>query len=102
MTDRKTIAQFCNWASTTSNSENLRLLWVHAMEEGEKLGIMQGKKLGLKEGIERGMDLGCKEGYLVAKEGFDKIIQGVKARGTLKSPSPMKQRCKQVTTWNGS
>ena len=52
MADRKTIAQFCNWASTTSNSENLRLLWVHAMEEGEKLRIMQGKKLGLKEGIE--------------------------------------------------
>ena len=36
MTDRKTIAQFCNWASTTSNGENLRLLWVRTMEEGEK------------------------------------------------------------------
>ena len=84
MADGKTIAQFCNWASTTSDGENLRLLWVRTMEEGEKLGIMQGKKLGLKEGIERGMDLGREEGYLVAKEGFNKIIRGIKARGTPK------------------
>ena len=49
MAGRKTIAQFCIWASTTSDSKNLRLLWVCALDEGEKLGIAQGKKLGLKE-----------------------------------------------------
>ena len=32
------------------------------------------------------MDLGHEEGYWVTKEGFDKIIQGVKAKGTLKKP----------------
>ena len=46
--------------------------------------MKKGKKLGMKEGIEKGMDLGRKEGYQVAKEGFDKIIQAVKAKGTPK------------------
>ena len=32
------------------------------------------------------MDLGRKEGYWVTKEGFDKIIQGVKAKRTPKKP----------------
>jgi hypothetical protein len=54
------------------------------LDEGEKLGVIQGNKLGIKEGIERGMDLGREEGYRVAKEGFDGIIQGVKAKGTPK------------------
>ena len=90
MTDRKSIAQFCDWAAATSDGKNLRLLWNCAVDEGEKVGIAQGKKLGLKEGIERGMDLGHEEGYLVTKEGFDKIIQGVKARGTLKKTTTHK------------
>ena len=80
--DHKSIAQFCNLAAATSDGENLRLLWICVLEEGEKLGVKEGKKLGLKEGIERGMDLGCEEGYLVAKEGFDRIIEGVKSKGT--------------------
>ncbi|KAF8220619.1 hypothetical protein L208DRAFT_743322 [Tricholoma matsutake] len=87
MADRKTIAQFCNWAATTSDGENLRLLWICALDKGEKLGIIEGKRLGLKEGIERGIDLGRKEGYQVAKEGFDKIIQAVKAKATPKKPN---------------
>ena len=58
MADRKTIAQFCNWAATTSDGENLRLLWTRALDKGEKLGIKLGRKLGIEEGIERGMDLG--------------------------------------------
>jgi hypothetical protein len=82
----KSIAQFCTWASTTSDGVNLRLLWECTMDEGEKLGMKKGKKLGMKEGIEKGMDLGCEEGYQVTKEGFDKIIQAVKAKGTPKKP----------------
>ena len=67
MADCKTIAQFCNWAAATSDGENLRLLWICALDEGEKLGIIEGKKLGLKEAIGRGMDLGHEGGYWVAK-----------------------------------
>ena len=84
MADHKSITQFSNWAAATSNGENLRLLWNCVLDKGEKLGTVQGKKLGLKEGIERGMDLGCEEGYQVEKEGFNKMIWGVKAKGTLK------------------
>src|ERR1700679_3258961 len=62
----KSIAQFCTWASTTSDGANLRRLWERAMDEGEKLGIKKGKKLGIKEGIEEGMNLGREEGYLMA------------------------------------
>ena len=56
MADRKTIAQFCNWAAATSDGENLRLLWIRALDEGEKLGVIQGKKLGMKEGLEEGKE----------------------------------------------
>jgi hypothetical protein len=84
MADHKTIAQFCNWAAATSDGENLRLLWIRTLDEGEKLGVIQGKKLGMKEGLEEGMNLGCEEGYRVAKEGFNRIIQAVKAKGTQK------------------
>jgi hypothetical protein len=78
--DRKSITQFCIWAAATSDGENLALLWYHALDEGEKLGVIEGKKLGLEEGIARGMDLGHKEGYLVAKEAFNKLIEAVKTR----------------------
>ena len=90
--DYKSIGQFCTFASSTSNGTNLRLLWECTMDEGEKWGIKKRKKLGMKEGLEEGMNLGheegmnlgCEEGYLIAKEGFNRIIQGVKAKGTLK------------------
>jgi len=83
MADCKSIAQFCNWASTTSDSENLRLLWIHTLNEGKKwvikqgrkLGIEEGRKLGIDEGIKKGMNLGHEEGYLVAKEGFERVIK---------------------------
>src|ERR1700679_4024514 len=95
MADRKCIAQFCNIAASTREGENLRLLWIRALDEGEKLGIKQGRKLGIEEGrklgtadgLERGMDLGREEGYLIAKEGFDRIIQGVKAKETPEKPN---------------
>ena len=73
--DRKTIAQFCTWAAATSDGKNLRLLWTHALDEGEKLGITEGKRLGLKEGIERGMDLGHEEGYRIARKGLMKLYR---------------------------
>ena len=82
--DYKSIGQFCTFASSTSNSANLRLLWEHAMDEGEKWRIKKGKRLGINEGIEEGMNLGHEEGYLMAKGEFDRIIQGVKDKGTLK------------------
>ena len=72
--DRKTIAQFCTWAAATSDGENLRLLWTRALDEGEKLGIIEEKRLGLKEGIEKGMNLGREEGYWLAKNAFDDIL----------------------------
>ena len=90
MADCKTIAQFCNWAATTSDGENLRLLWICALDEGEKSGVIQGKKLGIMEGIERGMDLGHEEGYRVTKEGFNGIIQAVKAKGIPKKSNTHK------------
>jgi hypothetical protein len=82
--DYKSIGRFCTWASATSEGANLRLLWERAMDKGEKLGVKKGRKLGIEEGIERGMDLGREEGYWVAKEGFDRIMKGVKAKGTPK------------------
>jgi flagellar biosynthesis/type III secretory pathway protein FliH len=54
------------------------------LDKGEKVGVKQGKKEDLKEGMEKGMNLGHEEGHQVAKEGFDKIIQAVKTKGTLK------------------
>ena len=33
-----------------------------------------------EKGVERGMDLGCEEGYIVAKEGFDSLLEKIKAR----------------------
>jgi hypothetical protein len=65
-------------------------LWRRAHAEGCEKGrksLLQdlGKKMEDKyeEGIEKGMDLGREQGYMVAKEGFDGIVEGLKARATL-------------------
>ena len=96
--DYKSIGQFCTFASSTSNGTNPRLLWKCTMDEGEKWGIKKGKKLGMKEGLEEGinlgheeeMNLGYEEGYLMAKGEFNRIIQGVKDKGTLKNTTTHK------------
>ena len=70
----------------------------HVMDEGEKWGIKKEKKLGMNEGLEEGMNLGHKEemnlghkeGYQIAKEGFNRIIQAVKDKATLKMPNTHK------------
>ena len=80
------IKNFLKLASTTPEGKNLENLWRRAHEEGYE----KGKKVAIKgsetevrdkyrEGIARGMDLGREQGYNVAKEAFDDVIQRVKA-----------------------
>ena len=45
------------------------------------------RRKGCEEGIEEGMNLGHGEGYLVTKEGFNRIIQAVKDKATPKRSS---------------
>ena len=80
------IKNFLKLASTTPEGKNLENLWRRAHEEGYE----KGRKVAIKgseteardkyrEGIARGMDLGREQGYNVAKEAFDDVIQRVKA-----------------------
>jgi hypothetical protein len=81
------ITEFLELAATKSESENLRYLWERAYEDGYENGRKSllrnlGKNLQDKfeDGVERGMDLGREEGYTVAKEGFDRLLEQIKAR----------------------
>jgi hypothetical protein len=84
------IENFINIAATTPEGENLKYLWERAYKEGFENGqkVIQptlqriGKKLEEKfdKGVARGMDLGREEGYMLAKQGFDGIVKGLKAR----------------------
>jgi hypothetical protein len=59
--DYKNVSHFCNWASTTSDSANLKLLWTHAIDEGKKLGIEEGRILWYKEFYGEGYAPGCSD-----------------------------------------
>jgi hypothetical protein len=92
LADINTITCFLTTATSTLESENLEALWKRAYEEGYENGRKSllpdiGRKLEerFEEGIERGMDLGREEGYTVAKEGFDGIVKGLRAREAQKS-----------------
>ena len=96
----KDIKEFLKLASTTPEGENLGYLWRRAHGEGYEKGrksLLQdlNKKMEDKfeEGVERGMDLGREEGYTIAKEAFDDIINTVKAREATK---------KAITTNSGT
>jgi hypothetical protein len=85
-----TINTFLTATTSTLESENIKLLWERAYEEGYENGrkvvlpVLQRSRTKLEEkleeGIRRGKDLGREEGYNVAKEGFDRIVRALKAR----------------------
>jgi hypothetical protein len=59
--DYKNVSHFCDWASTTSNGANLKLLWTCVIDEGKKLGIEEGRILWYKEFYGEGYVMGCSD-----------------------------------------
>ena len=93
----KDIKEFLKLASTTPEGENLGYLWRRAHGEGYEKGrksLLQDLNKKMEDKFEeRGMDLGREEGYTIAKEAFDDIINTVKAREATK---------KAITTNSGT
>ena len=88
------VKKFLNIASTTPEGKNLEYIWRRAHGEGYKKGrksLLQNLKKKMEdkfdEGVERGMDLGREEGYTVAKEAFDDLVNKIKAREARKTPT---------------
>ena len=88
----ETINHFLVAATSTLESENIETLWKREYDEGYKNGrksVLQdlGRKMEGKfeEGVMRGKDLGCEEGYMIAKEAFNRMVMKLKARETLKT-----------------
>ena len=94
LADIDTINTFLTATTSTSESENLKLLWERAYREGfengqkaiqpilHRVGVKMKEKL--EKGVARGMDLGREEGYMVAKEAFDSMLVEIKAKNTPK------------------
>jgi hypothetical protein len=81
------IEKFLAVAATTLENQNLQLLWRRAYKDGYKdarkaalQNLERKMEEKFEEGVERGMDLGRKEGYMVAKEGFDSLLGKIKVR----------------------
>ena len=97
LADVNTINSFLAATTLTSESENLEALWKRAYKEGFENGqnniqpVLRrvGRKMEEKfeKGLARGMDLGREEGYTVAKEAFDKMVEKLKAREDPKKAS---------------
>jgi hypothetical protein len=86
------IKKFLRLAATTTEGENLKYLWERAYEDGYENGrksLLRNLEIKMdnkfEEGIEKGMSLGREEGYTVAKEGFDGIINAMRAREASKT-----------------
>ena len=97
------IKKFLKLANTTPEGKNLENLWRRAHAEGYE----KGRKVALKdletelkdkfrEGIAKGMDLGCEQGYNVAKEAFDEVVNVVKAKEALKPQTSTTDTCAQT------
>jgi hypothetical protein len=94
LADIDTINAFLTATTFTSESENIKLLWERAYEEGYENGrkvalpVLHRVRTKLEEkfehGVKRGMDLGREEGYNIAKGAFDKMVTKMKARDTTK------------------
>jgi hypothetical protein len=94
LADIDTINTFLTATTFTSESENIKLLWERAYEEGYENGrnvalpVLHRVRTKLEEkfehGVKRGMDLGREEGYNIAKGAFDKMVTKMKARDTSK------------------
>jgi hypothetical protein len=81
------IKKFLEFAATTPDGENLEHLWERAYEDGFENGrksLLRNLERKLEdkfeEGVEKGMNIGREEGYTVAKEAFDELINKIRAR----------------------
>jgi hypothetical protein len=76
------IKKILTFAATTSEGKNLLHLWERAHKDGYERGrksllwnLESKMKEKFEEGVQKGTDLGREEGYLVAKEGFDRSVK---------------------------
>jgi hypothetical protein len=88
------IKKFLEFAATTPDGENLEHLWERAYEDGFENGrksLLRNLERKLEdkfeEGVEKGMNIGREEGYTVAKEAFDELINKIRAREVSKIAS---------------